>query len=462
MYINSNHLRVVKLLQGIADPNIQFISKLLGIGESNVIQYIKTVYSFIEPNSTSFRKQEMIEVIRSDKSLVERLRKFQEITKEERQVYIIFSLFQKREINLIEFADLFSITRRSLNNDILEIKEMLSSRQLEILSDNFKGIRLIGKDDTIMKIFNNFIYKIRIELEELPELFQKIYKDYFKEKNYEFLREEAEKFISEMGLNRYFNAQDIYATFALTFIDLEKDTFRIKDLSSYEEFYTFCKDSFSEEYSKKLFYSLKNSYLGNFSIYDIRNLILFIKTSNGDLYISNHDLLEKTDEIRPHIEEILNINLKGVEYYVFHMTRMLFFSQSSFDLKIKDFTFLSLNVEGTLSDELITLYLYLKNHVHNVGFSLVLNMYMYLSYLRENAGFPNQKTYLLYENIPENLVPIIINKIKKQYGLKIIGSVNLNRVDNFIEEINPESFIILEKFTYDNPSINVKYLAFPI
>lgn len=462
MYINSNHLRVVKLLQGISNPNLQFIGELLNIGESNVIQYIKTVYKYIETGSSSFKKQEMIDAVRKEKNLVDTLREFQEITKEERQVYIIFSLLLYREVNLTEFAELFAVTRRSLNNDIIEIKEIFANRQLEILSDNFKGIRLIGKEDTITKLLNNFLYKIWIELEELPKILQDIYKKYYEKKNYPYLLEESDKFISEMQLNRYFNIQHIYGTFAMTFIDPDKNTLKIKDLASHEEFYTFSKESFNEEYSKKLFQSLKNSYFGNFSVYEMQLLMMFIKVSNGDFYLRDEEILEEAEEYRRYFQDKMEIDLQDNEEFNFHITRMIYFSKSNFDLKLKDFTFLSLNLNNAINDELMEIYLYLKSKMSSVGFTLTMSMFFYLSYLKENKREEKKESYLLYKSIPENIINMVVNKLERQHGLKIMGTVNFNRLNSFMESEKPDNFIILEKFIYENSRIDITYLPFPL
>lgn len=462
MYINSNHIRVVKLLQSISNPNLEFVGEILNIGESNVIQYIRSIYKYINPKATTFKKQEMIESIVKERELVEKLQKYQEVTKEERQVYIIFSLLVKKDLNLTDLAEFFSITRRSLNNDILEIKGLLERWEIEILSDNFKGIRLIGKEDTIKKLLNNFLYKNIIELEELPKVLKDIYGKYFEDKNYKELTEESKKFITEMGMNRYFNIQDIYATFALTFVEPMENTLKIKELSTPEEFHILCRDSFDEEYSRKLFHSLKNTYFGNFSVYDIQNLILFVKMSNGDLYMRDEGILERAKKFKTYIENKMGINIINSEEYDFHVTRMIFFSQTSFDIKLKDFTFLALNLNSAINSELMEIYLYLRTEMYNANFVSVLNLYLYLSYQREQRVEEDSKNYLLYKNIPDHLLSIVTDKVERQHGIKIIDTVDFDSVDFFLKESTPDNFIVLEKFEYDSSKVNVRYLPFPL
>lgn len=462
MYINSNHIRIVKLIQNISNINLEFMGEILNTGEHNVILYIRTVYKFLYPESETFKRDEMIEAIKTCPGLVETLKKQQEITKEERISFIIFSLLLKEELNLSEVANFFSVTRRSLNNDIQEVKEMLSRWNLGVESLNFKGVKVIGDRQIRRKLFNNYIYKAKIELNELPEMLQEIYSEFFESMNYEKLLEESKKFISFMDLDRFFHINDIYATFAIAFADPHSKERKIRDIENHEEFHTLSKESFSLEYSQKLFSSLKETVFGNFPVEFIRDLVLFIKMSSGELYMNDPDIMERTSQIKEYIGKKMNLAISGMGEYDFHISRMIFFSMSSFDIKLKDFNFLFLNINETISKEIIEIYLYLRKEMYNASFSVILNLYLHLSGLRDYKEKDTSRIYLLYKIIPAQMFPILQRRLQKIYGITILGFVDIAKIDSFLEESEADSFVVLEKFIYKNPEVEIRYLPFPL
>ncbi|MGL6169971.1 MAG: helix-turn-helix domain-containing protein [Fusobacteriaceae bacterium] len=462
MYINSNHIRVTKLIQTISNPDLNFFSELLKTSEQNTTLYIRDVYKYISPNCTTFKKNIMLKSIRENKNLIDLLKKEQEITKEERICFIIFSLFLKREVNLSELANFLSVTRRSLNYDILEIKKVLNQSNLEILSLNSKGVKLIGHEDDILRIFHAFLFKIVIELQETPEKIKKIYNDYLKKRDYSKILKDSKTIISKMSLNKYFHIDIIFSTFILSFINYEIDQLTLKNLSDHHELYLYFKNDFSLEETEIFFNAIQNNIFGDFPLSKIHSLILFLKLSNGSLYLNDPEIQKKYSELKDFFKDKLKIVSSEDEQYMFYLGRIVFFTTKAHSTELKDLSFLSLNIGNNLSEELIDIFLELRKTYKNINFSELLNLYFYITDARNHKEKFTSDIYLLYKNIPEQMFQIIKNRLNKIYSINLLGFVDINIAGHHLKTNKTDCFIILETFDYTNPEIEVRYLPFPL
>lgn len=462
MYINSNHIRVTELIQNISNPDFEFFSEILRTSEQNITLYIRDIYKYIFPNTTTFKKNSMVESIKENKNLISLLKSEQEITKEERICFIIFSLLLKKEVNLSELSDFLSVTRRSLNYDILEIKELLSEGNLEILSFNSKGVKLIGPEENILRIFQAFLLKIIIEMEEIPEKIQKIYIEYLEQRGYDKILKDSKEIISKMSLNKYFHIDTIFSTFVLSFINSEGEQLTLKNLSNHNELYVYFKEHFSLEETEVFFNAIQNNIFGDFPLRKIQSLILFLKLSNGSLYIQDPEIIEKSQELKEFFKERLQISFNDDKELMFYIGRMVFFSLKAHPVGLKDFSFLSLNIGSNLNKELIDIFLELRKKYDNINFSETLNLYFYLTDMREHKEKSSSHVYLLYKNIPEQMFEIIKNRLNKIYSINLLGFVDINSAESHLETAKTDCFVVLESLNYINSEIEVRHLPFPL
>ena len=142
--INTNHLRIYKLLSFSSYKTIDFISEFLKMDRQNVILYIKQIYSFVESKQKKINTQSIINEIINEINLIDRLKECQKFTKKNRVFYIILILLRDKYINLNTLAIELDVSRRVLSNDLIHAKNMLKMYDLKINSSNDKGIYLSG------------------------------------------------------------------------------------------------------------------------------------------------------------------------------------------------------------------------------------------------------------------------------------------------------------------------------
>ncbi|MGL5521401.1 MAG: hypothetical protein ACRDA2_04990, partial [Cetobacterium sp.] len=172
--INTNHIRIYKLLNFIPDKNIDFICHFLRMNKQNVILYIKQIYQLVEDKKQNILFQDMIKEILNDKPLLKILKQNQIFAKEDRIFYIILILLKhydlKLNLNLNTLSSVLNISRRTLSEDLNSVKKSLNFYNLNINSMPSKGVYIFGDIADIKTCFLSYLFKFLIEFKELPLL----------------------------------------------------------------------------------------------------------------------------------------------------------------------------------------------------------------------------------------------------------------------------------------------------
>ena len=117
MNLTSLHFKIIYCLR----RNVYSIGELadiLNISEFKVKRYTKDLeYLFEEESIESIHKK-----INKAPKIIEKMRKKQSFTPEERQMYVILKFLKTDIINLRQISEEVEVTRRTLTNDLNELK----------------------------------------------------------------------------------------------------------------------------------------------------------------------------------------------------------------------------------------------------------------------------------------------------------------------------------------------------
>lgn len=175
MNITSIHFKIMYCLR----RNIYSIGELaeiLSISEFKIKRYIKDLEWLVEEESI----ENIHNKLNSMPKLIEKLRKKQSLTPEERQMYVILKFLKADIINLSQISEEIGVTRRTLTNDLNGLKEILEKFHLEIKNLTRYGIVLEGKESDKRDFFKLHLIKIFIEQRYLPKIFDIIFMEFEK------------------------------------------------------------------------------------------------------------------------------------------------------------------------------------------------------------------------------------------------------------------------------------------
>lgn len=214
--ISSNHLKLIKILKFIENQDYEFLEFFLKV--ENIKSEIKSVYKVLFPQKKNKKMNIMIEDLCNDSSLTLKLKKIQTSLKEERKFFLILELLIKKSLNLEESAKILQVTRRTLNYDLIDIKEKLLKFNLKIDSQIGKGIFLYGNEIDIRKASFHYFYKFLIEVKFLPRLFIDKFSDFFYNfDDYLVLNMFIDKLIKQCKVDVFFNTRELLHSFYLSF-----------------------------------------------------------------------------------------------------------------------------------------------------------------------------------------------------------------------------------------------------
>ena len=210
--ITTNHIRIYRLLNFLPEKNIEFIAKFLNMSKQNVILYIKQIYYFVDNKTSGTLLQSIINDILNSKNLLLTLKKNQIFTKDDRVFYITLKLLRDSNLNLNTLALTLNVSRRTLHDDLIDIKKNIKFHDLEISSLPSKGITILGDIYNLKNCALSYLFKFLIEVNELPILMLQDYSDFFQKNTYKKLDNDIEYFTYafEFDIFYYYILYDSY------------------------------------------------------------------------------------------------------------------------------------------------------------------------------------------------------------------------------------------------------------
>lgn len=460
--INANHIRIYKLLNFIPDKNLDFICHFLKMNKQNVILYIKQIYQFIENKKENILLQDMINEITNNKSLFKRLKKTQIFTKEDRIVYIIFILLKYNELNLILNLNLLSLTlnisRRTLSEDLISVKNSLKFYRLNIYSTPSKGVSISGDISDIKSCFLSYLFKFLIELEELPLLLSKDCLNFFQQKISKDIVHEIDYFIYAFDLDIFANNKNLLKSVYRIYID-ESSNENIASLSS-EEFKKYFLEIFTYKNIEKAYVFFKTSSLGRFPLKHINIFILTLKFSAGILKEKNISLDKEHFELRNAFSKFTTLEPIQNNYFEKFSHRIYIANKESSFLSMYDLSFLSLNLNNKTKLECYQLFIELKKNYFNIQFSNII--FLYFWNLNKNNSSKITNTIVVFKELPKFLHPIIKNLFLLKENIHISSFIRCYELDNYLLQEEVSLIITFEKLNLNSNYPHIKHYSLPL
>lgn len=416
--ISSNHLKLLKLLTSVEDRDFYFSNFFLK--SANIKLYIKEIYNFIFPNKKSTLIT-MIYQILNHKNLFLELKESQVLLKNERKFFIILELLIKDTLNLEDIAKKLSLTRRTLNYDLVEIKEELLTFNLVLKSQIGKGIFLNGHWLDKKKASFHFFYKFFIEENFLPNIFKNHFNNFFfNENNHSILKNDIDILLKQTYNNCFLNAKELLLSFYLSFVNLNYDITKFPDFQFY--FY----EIFSIKEDEVFYNTFKNSIFRHVNHDGMIFLVNLLKILTGKISPStfpkkNYTLIWDQFFLK-HFNKIPNYSN---EKYLNSLILRINFIDKYFPIYSFEFSFLNFNIENNSLKKSIKLYSHLKKYYKNISFADAITLFLFME------TFENQKkeVIIVYKYLPIYILENLKEKLETKYNIKINYIID---IDNFI------------------------------
>lgn len=178
MNVTSIHFKIMYCLR----RNVYSVSELaeiLNISEFKVKRHIKDLEYLLEEESV----ENIHSKISKTPKIIEKMRRKQSFTPEERQMYVILKFLKMDTINLSQISEEIGVTRRTLTNDLIEVRDNLQNFNLDIKNQTRYGIILEGEEKEKRCFFKLYLIKIFIEQKYLPKIFDKMFEEFEELKN---------------------------------------------------------------------------------------------------------------------------------------------------------------------------------------------------------------------------------------------------------------------------------------
>lgn len=170
MNIISLHVKIISCLI-VDNYSISELSEILNISIFKVRRYIVDLEYLLKENSILG----MHEKLKKDFKILDEIRAIQRFTPKERESFLILQFLKSNRINLTLISEKISVTRRTLANDVQNLKKDLEFFHLKIVSHNSYGIFLEGEEKNKREFFELYFIKMFIEEKYLPKAFQEFF-----------------------------------------------------------------------------------------------------------------------------------------------------------------------------------------------------------------------------------------------------------------------------------------------
>lgn len=197
------------------------------------------------------------------------------LTSIDRRDYLLTKLLLNHEIVLSHESTVLDVTRRTLNNDLLEIKKFLREYKLEIEASPGKGVKIYGNSEIINGLLIGFFTKFLSAGINLKTIFKDIILSLIDEKKLEEILVKTNILLIKLKIEpQIYSFYAIISIIILSFTPKENKDFsnRLKniDLEKYQEIKSFFKDELqlelSDDYISIIIEILKSKYMSDFEL----------------------------------------------------------------------------------------------------------------------------------------------------------------------------------------------------
>lgn len=168
MKIISDHFKILNCLTFNIYTIVE-LSNILSIPIFKIRRYISDIGYILKESEI----EDIHQILIKNPLIIENIKELQCFTPEERKLYLVLSFLKKDTINLNQLSEEISVTRRTLANDVKDLKQELQKFHLTLNSLNSFGISLSGCERNKRHLFYIYLFKIIYKLQFLPKEFEK-------------------------------------------------------------------------------------------------------------------------------------------------------------------------------------------------------------------------------------------------------------------------------------------------
>lgn len=455
--INTNHIRIYKLLNFLPNKNIEFICQFLKMNRQNVILYIKQIHWLLQNEQQNIPLNEMIKKISENRNTFSILKEKQLFTKENRIFYIILLLLKyynlNLNLNLNSLSSSFNISRRTLNDDLIEVKKAFEFYNIKIFSISSKGIYIFGPVDKIKNCFLSYLFKFFVEFEEIPPSMLKSYLSLLKDDFSPILINDIDYLIYTFNLDLFANNKELLKSLYIVYANNPYKK-NIKSLSL-EEFKKYFSEIFPQDDIVKIYSFFQTSSLGIFPIKYINIFILTLKFCNGTLKEKNVYLKKECNLIKNIFTNITNINISHeISFEKFTHRINIANKKSSFNY-VNDLSFLNLNLDYKIKYDCYCIFSELRKIYFNIQFSNIIYLYLWNLNKTNLTNIPT--AIVIFKNLPRFLQPTIKKIFLLKENIQILSFIRYTELDSFIPQNKNYLFITFENLFINSTYPSIKY-----
>lgn len=447
MNVTSIHFKIMYCLRRNVYSTSE-LAQILNISEFKAKRYIKDLEYLFEEESI----EDIHNKINKVPKIIEKLRKKQSLTPEERQMYVILKFLKTDTINLSQISEEIGVTRRTLTNDLNELKEILEKFNLEIKNLTRYGIVLEGKESDKRSFFKLYLIKIFIEQRYLPKIFDIIFVEF------EQLKREYKihKLIKEI-----FNFMEIPDN-SFAFLNLEVKSYIAILRQSYKDFSIDVDLKDMKEDMKFMEFLKRNSFYSNFEINQIVDTSR--KKYRGNLIKLYPDKAKEAKKLIKYVEEKMGTNINVTSELLGRIMLIVIIRDFKIEFNINEFYIFNNAIGKAYLIPYRKIAKLLKNYFEEIDSFDLANLTMtFLSSIYTD----NKKRIEEAKDIA-----IVYNFLHRDMIVDLCEDIGLKRDENkydlisyfdfeeFLSEKNPKIIITFEDIDFSKYNVEDKLIEF--
>lgn len=424
MYINSTHIKMVKLIQSYKNIELKDISRALLLNDFTTRTHLKNLKDYMDLKDSQSSIQEIINEIYANKKLIYILKKEQEFTKQEKIDYLIFNLLTKDIVNLSKISKEIKVNKRGLNYYFTEIKELLSKHNL-IIKNNKQGIYLKGTLNNRANLQFIFVFKLYIDKNFLPYSLKKDFFTYVlksnlrKNRNFKKKYPELCKVLSPV-VSRY-----TFKSFSSLYLSYGKISGNrsIKSLCD-KELLKYKPNLFTKEEFFKVVNIIKLTPLGELQSSVLDLLLLALRHFTYSYKSFSKHTVDLALKIRPIVEKYMETkNINNTDYFNCFCPWIDFaFFRKHFNIFDYDYQISNLNIQSICEVDSIIEEI---QKIVPLFTKLDLTIAGYMLHTKISKEMDKNKI-LVYDKVPNYIIHTLIGELKTVHNVEVIKSVNIS------------------------------------
>lgn len=457
MNITSIHFKILSCLL-INNYSINELSEILSMSIFKIRRYTTDLGYLLKEESISA----MHEKLKKNPQILDEMRSIQIFTAEERRSYLVLRFLESNIINLTTISEDISITRRTLANDIVNLKKELEIFNLKIVSYNSYGVFLEGLEKDKRRFFELYFIKMFIEKSYLPNEFQEFFiklKKIKKEFQITEIINQIYQIYEECGILRH-----TYISLhieVLSYLAIIRKNFEDKSLEEIE--YTTL--NYKTKNRENLNLLLNN--IAIFSTYEKENIKDFcLKRNRKYFFETNKEQVLEIENFMKFLNKKLRMEIKLEEDLIIRLTTIITVMKFKKLFNITDIYFINNQVVEDYLIQFKTISNLIKKYYTNIdSFDNTILSIIFLNEVNKEIEKKIKKLnniVVIYNFLSIGFIVDIFKEFGFEELLSNIKFISYRDIDDYIPINNVNGIIMFENIKLDQKYKKIKRVSFTL